>query len=228
MLRRMLIAATLVALAAPGLAQAQNPVLRATVGPGFTISITDANGAPLGNIPVGTYDIVVTDLSDMHNFHLMGPGVNRSTTVAGTGTETWVVSLTDGVYRFQCDPHRAEMNGSFSVGTGVSPQPPPPPPPPAGTGAATKKLVASVGPGFTITLTRGGKRVRSLRAGRYSITVRDRSGMHNFHLVGRGVNRKTGVGYRGSGIWKVTFRRGAYRFTCDPHARAMRGSFRIT
>jgi len=45
---------------------------------------------------------------------------------------------------------------------------------------------------------------------------------------GRGVNKKTTVAFRGSRTWLVTFRPGRYRFVCDPHARRMRGSFRVT
>ena len=43
------------------------------------------------------------------------------------GTTTWLVTLTDGVYRFVCDPHATQMKGEFTVG---SAQPPPPPQPP--------------------------------------------------------------------------------------------------
>jgi plastocyanin len=229
-LRRMLIAATLVALAAPGVANAQNPILRATVGPGATITMTDAAGTPLTNIPVGTYDIVVSDRSVDHNFHLSGPNVNRATTVLGLESLTWTVTLGDGVFRFVCDPHATEMFGSFTVGTGVSPQPPPPPPPPAGGGGGGTvrgTLVATVGPGFTIRLTRGGRRVTSLPAGRWRIRVNDRSRAHNFHLTGSRVNRKTTVAYTGRTTWTLTFRRGTYRFVCDPHRAQMKGSFRV-
>lgn len=94
--------------------------------------------------------------------------------------------------------------------------------------AATPRLVATVGPGETITLrTAAGAAVRSLRAGVYTISVRDRSSEHNFRLSGPGVSRATGVGATGTSTWKVTLRRGgAYRFVCDPHADDMRGTFR--
>jgi plastocyanin len=224
----MLIAATLVALAAPGMANAQNPILRATVGPEAVITMTDAAGVPLTNIPVGTYDIVVSDRSVDHNFHFSGPSVNRATTVLGMESLTWTVTLGNGVFRFVCDPHATEMFGSFTVGTGVNPPPPPPPPPPAGGGGALRgTLVATVGPGFTIKLTRNGARVRSLTAGRYRIRVNDLSRAHNFHLTGSRVNRKTTVGYRGRTTWTVTFRAGTYRFVCDPHRGQMKGSFRV-
>ena len=94
--------------------------------------------------------------------------------------------------------------------------------------AATPRLVASVGPGDTITLrTATGARVRNLRAGVYTVTVRDRSGEHNFRISGPGVRKATGVGSSGTVTWKVRLARGkVYRFVCDPHSDDMRGSFR--
>jgi plastocyanin len=98
----------------------------------------------------------------------------------------------------------------------------------APSSAAPTKLVASVGPGFTITLTKGGKKVTTLKPGAYSITVNDKSTFHNFHLTGPGVNKKTGVAFKGTPkAWTVTFRKGTYRYVCDPHASQMKGSFRV-
>jgi plastocyanin len=95
--------------------------------------------------------------------------------------------------------------------------------------AAPTKLVASVGPGFTITLTKGGKKVTSLKAGAYSITVNDKSTFHNFHLIGPRVNKKTSVAFKGTPkAWVVTLRKGTYRYVCDPHASSMKGSFKVT
>ena len=39
----------------------------------------------------------------------------------------------------------------------------------------TGKLVGTSGPGFTINLTKSGKTVKTLKAGTYKITVRDKS-----------------------------------------------------
>ena len=94
------------------------------------------------------------------------------------------------------------------------------------TPAATR-LVATVGPGFTITLTKNGTRVRSLRPGAYTIVVRDRSDEHNFRLRGPGFNRATGVARIGNATWTVRLRAGTYRYVCDPHADHMRGGFRV-
>ena len=94
--------------------------------------------------------------------------------------------------------------------------------------AATPKLVATVGPNETISLrTAAGAPVRNLRAGIYTITVRDRSDEHNFRISGPGVSKATGVGSTGTVTWKVRLARGkAYRFVCDPHSDDMRGAFR--
>jgi hypothetical protein len=94
--------------------------------------------------------------------------------------------------------------------------------------AATPKLVASVGPGDTITLrTAAGAPVRALRAGVYTVVVKDRSDEHNFRIVGPGVSKATGVGATGTVTWKVKLVRGkGYRFQCDPHSDDMRGAFR--
>jgi plastocyanin len=95
--------------------------------------------------------------------------------------------------------------------------------------AAVPKLLGTVGPGFTITLTKSGAKVTKLKAGKYSITVNDRSSIHNFHLTGAGVNKKTTVGGTGKTTWTVTFQKGkTYRYVCDPHASSMKGSFKTT
>jgi hypothetical protein len=93
--------------------------------------------------------------------------------------------------------------------------------------AAVPKLVGTAGPGFTITLKKSGTKVTKLKAGKYSITINDRSSSHNFHLIGPGVNKKTSVGGTGKTTWTVTFQKGkTYRFRCDPHASTMKGSFK--
>jgi plastocyanin len=213
-------------LASPTAAFAQTQRLVANVGQNdaFVISLRTASGGSVDNIAPGTYEIEVNDHSAMHNFHLTGPGVDRRTTEAFVGRETWTVTLQNGRYTFLCDPHPSQMRGTFTVGI-PTPGPPPPPPPPS----RTTTLFATVGPRATISLrTRSGRRVSRVRRGRYRIVVRDRSASHNFHLRGPGVNKRTTVGFRGTRTWTVTLRRGLYRFVCDPHARRMRGSFRVT
>jgi plastocyanin len=94
--------------------------------------------------------------------------------------------------------------------------------------AATPTLIGVDGPGFTITLKKGGKKVASLKAGKYKFVIKDLSNIHNFHLTGPGVNKKTGVGPKGTFTWTVTLKKGTYKFICDPHASIMKGSFKVT
>ncbi len=89
-------------------------------------------------------------------------------------------------------------------------------------------LTGTVGPGFTITLKQGSKAVKSLKAGSYVFKISDKSNLHNFHLAGPGVNKKTAVGFVGSTKWTLTLKKGTYKFLCDPHASIMKGSFKVT
>ena len=211
-------------LASPQVALGQTRLI-ATVGTNdaHVISLNHENGSTVTDIPAGTYEILVRDRSDIHNFHLTGPGVSETTTVGFVGTVTWRVTFRDeSRYTYVCDPHSGEMNGSFTTGGGPPP-PPPAPPPPVGS-----RLFATVGPGFTISFrTARGGRITRVRAGRYTIVVRDRSRSHSFHLYGRGVNKRTRIRFAGTVTWRVTFRGGTrYRFRCNAHPGRMRGSFR--
>ena len=95
--------------------------------------------------------------------------------------------------------------------------------------AALPKLTGTVGPGFTITLTKLGKKVITLKAGTYSLTVSDRSNIHNFHLRGAGrVNKEVStIGFVGTKTVIVKLVKGTYKYVCDPHFTSMKGSFRV-
>jgi len=98
----------------------------------------------------------------------------------------------------------------------------------AGSASAVTTLSGSVGPGFTISLKKGSKKVSSLKAGRYRITVRDKSDFHNFHLTGPGVNRRiTTVDFTGTKSRTFRLKKGTYRYVCDPHSDSMHGSFKV-
>jgi plastocyanin len=94
--------------------------------------------------------------------------------------------------------------------------------------AATPTLTGVDGPGFTITLKKGSAKVTTLKAGKYKIVIKDLSNIHNFHLKGPGVDKKTGVGPKGTFTWTVTLKKGTYKYICDPHATIMKGSFKVT
>jgi plastocyanin len=94
--------------------------------------------------------------------------------------------------------------------------------------AAPPTVKGTVGPGFTISLKSGGKKVSKLKPGSYKFEITDRSTIHDFHLIGPGVNKTiTGVSYVGKKTISVTLKKGTYRFVCDPHSSAMKGSFKV-
>jgi plastocyanin len=96
-------------------------------------------------------------------------------------------------------------------------------------GATTGKLEGVTGPGFKIEVERNDKDVKTLKAGTYKIKVEDKSTIHNFHLIGPDLNKKTTVSYKGEQTWTIKLKPGRYTYQCDPHAAAgMKGSFKVT
>jgi plastocyanin len=62
------------------------------------------------------YRFLISDRASIHDFHLIGPGLNRVlTSVDFTGTKSFVLRLKKGSYRFLCDPHSTIMHGAFRV-----------------------------------------------------------------------------------------------------------------
>jgi plastocyanin len=109
------LAAIVAALIVPGaFASSTATTLNGTDGPGFTITLKKA-GVKVTKVKHGAYVIKVADKSSIHNFHLKGPGVDKKTGVAFTGTKTWTVTLKAGKYTYVCDPHASFMKGSFTV-----------------------------------------------------------------------------------------------------------------
>jgi plastocyanin len=101
----------------------------------------------------------------------------------------------------------------------------------AGTAATQKStgLTGEVGPGFTIELKQGAKDVKTLKAGTYKIKIEDKSTIHNFHLIGPGLNKKTTIAYKGEQTWTIKLKPGRYTYQCDPHAATgMKGHFKVT
>ena len=81
----------------------------------FSISLTDPSGQAISNLQAGTYSLTVKDESTLHNFHLTGAGVDKSTSVGSTSTSTFSVTFKPGTYTFVCDPHSSQMHGTFTV-----------------------------------------------------------------------------------------------------------------
>ncbi|HKY11782.1 MAG TPA: plastocyanin/azurin family copper-binding protein [Gaiellaceae bacterium] len=200
-----------------GTAGAQGELLIATIGTndGFDIALNHQDGRPVTQIPPGTYTVRVIDRSRLHNFHLASDSdrtVDFRTEIEFVGEQDFAVTFKDGHrYAYACEPHWQTMNGAFFV---LSSAPPPPPRP------KIERLRATVGPRGKATLS-----ARSLKAGVYSVAVRDRSTRHNFRLAGRGVNKSTGSAFTGSTTWRVRLINGVYRFGSD--ARKLPGRLRV-
>ena len=102
----------------------------------------------------------------------------------------------------------------------------------ASVGAATTKdtfdLKGEVYESFKIEMKNSANRkLTSVRAGTHRIKIEDPSRIHNFHLRGPGVDRRTSIVGTTETVWTVKLKPGVYRFFCDPHA-SMRGTFRVT
>jgi NitT/TauT family transport system substrate-binding protein len=72
------------------------------------------DGKRVKTLPEGQYTFVVSDRSKSQSFRLRGPGVNRTTSVKGTGRATWTLSLGPGRYTFSSSGPR-KLRGSFRV-----------------------------------------------------------------------------------------------------------------
>jgi plastocyanin len=203
---------TVGALAGAHAARTDTSLLSATVGANdaYKISFVDAGSAAVTHATPGTFTIDVKDDSAIHNLHLVGPGVDKATTIPGTGETSWTVTLQNGYYRFYCDPHVASMHGAFTVGNGRLPL----------TASVASKGVLRVKDAFQLSPAK-------LTEGAYTITVHDRSAKDNFRLTGPGVNRATGIASRGTARWTVTLGPGTYTFRSDSH-RARRHTLNVS
>jgi plastocyanin len=98
-------------------------------------------------------------------------------------------------------------------------------------GQSTPKLVGTVGPGYTIKLTKAGVKVRSLRAGTYRFAITDKSSLHNFTLereTGLKIEKHlSGTAFTGTKTTTVTLKRGKWKYYCSVHESQMFGFFTV-
>ena len=198
---------------------AAGPELRGSVGPGFTIVLTDAAGNPVTHLDPGSFSLTVDDKAADHNFHLMGTGVDVMTTVDEVAVRTFSLNLVDGKYTFICDAHPTRMTGSFIVGT---PPPPTPPPPPSAAKSPTRLVLTLTGTTIGLT-TPAGKPVKALTSGSAVVTVRDRSAVRGAQLGGAGIRRSTSASFVGTVVWKAKLSPGTIVYTSNGKRPALRG-----
>jgi hypothetical protein len=207
-----------------GATRTDNPVLTGDVGLGdaYTITLMDPSGALITHVDPGTYTLVIHDHSTFHNFDFSGPGAAATTDVDFVGDKTFTVTLTDGTYFFQCDPHSGQMHGSFTVGTVATPPPAPTPTPMPVTPTPPTKATASIAGSVSSFRPSSG-----LQAGGFSIVVSDRSATDGFRLSGPGVAKVTTAKFRGTVTWKLKLEAGKYSYGSALHPK-LRHSFTVS
>jgi plastocyanin len=93
------------------------------------------------------------------------------------------------------------------------------------------KLVGTVGPGYTIKLTKSGTKVKTLKAGKYRFAISDKSSIHNFTLEqktgGKFEKTLTATGFTGPKTVTVTLKRGKWKYYCSIHESLMFGFFTV-
>jgi hypothetical protein len=99
--------------------------------------------------------------------------------------------------------------------------------------SATPTLKGVVGPGYTISLKKGGKKVTSLKAGRYKLVISDKASFHNFTLEREKPSSPkiekhiTSTAFTGSKTLVMTLKKGSWRAYCSIHEDQMHQDFKV-
>ena len=100
-----------------------------------------------------------------------------------------------------------------------------------GRPAATPKLQGTVGPGFTISLKRGGVKVKTLKPGKYTFVVSDKATIHSFVLErqtgGKFEKAITTLPFTGTKTFTTTLGKGKWKYYCKAHESTMFGFFTV-
>jgi len=94
-------------------------------------------------------------------------------------------------------------------------------------------LKGVTGPGYSVSLTKGGKKVKTLKAGKYKIVVSDKSSFHSSVLEREKPSSPkmekdiTGVGFTGTKTVVMTLKPGSWRFYCNVHESQMHQDFKV-
>jgi len=101
-----------------------------------------------------------------------------------------------------------------------------------GRSAKMPTLKGVVGPGYTIKLTMNGKKVKSLKAGKYKFAITDKSTLHNFKVEwekgGHFEKLITSSPFMGSKSAVITLKPGSWSYYCSVHESQMHGDFKVT
>jgi hypothetical protein len=100
--------------------------------------------------------------------------------------------------------------------------------------SSTPTLKGVVGPGFTITLKKGGKKVKTLKAGKYKFVISDKSSLHNYTVEREHPSKPhmekhiTSTAFTGSKTLVWTLKPGSWRAYCSVHEAQMHLDFKVT
>jgi hypothetical protein len=100
--------------------------------------------------------------------------------------------------------------------------------------SATPTLKGVVGPGYTISLKKGGTKVKTLKAGKYKIVVSDKASIHNFTLEREKPSSPhmekhiTSTAFIGTKTIVWTLKPGSWRAYCSIHESLMHQDFKVT
>jgi hypothetical protein len=99
-----------------------------------------------------------------------------------------------------------------------------------GRSATAITLNGTDGPGFTITLKKSGRLVKTLKAGSYKFVISDRSSIHGFSLDGPHGFAKdfTAIPFTGTKAVTLKLKAGKYKYYCPNHESTMFGHFTVT
>ena len=95
-------------------------------------------------------------------------------------------------------------------------------------------LKGVTGPGYSVSLTKGGKKVKTLKAGKYKVVVGDKSSFHDAVLKREKPSKPamekhiTGVSFTGTKTIVMTLKPGSWRFYCSVHESQMHQDFKVT
>ena len=101
-------------------------------------------------------------------------------------------------------------------------------------GTSMPTLKGVVGPGYTISLKKGGTKVKTLRAGKYKIVISDKSNYHNFtlereHPTSPHIEKHiTTTAFVGPKTIVMTLKPGSWRAYCSNHEAMMHQDFKVT
>ena len=95
--------------------------------------------------------------------------------------------------------------------------------------SATPVLTGTVGPGFTISLTKSGKVVKTLKAGTYKVVIHDKATIHGWSLDGPHGFAKdiSPVPFVGTKTVTMKLKAGKYKFYCPAHESTMFQHFTV-